>query len=236
MNRIGALAGIVALGLCAGALSAAECDIGQAQAMLAERGHDPGPVDGVLGNATETALRAFQGERGFAVSGKLDNTTCMALGLAEQVAVSPEKPAQSASSDAPATTILPLDMTFLEQAERGAECENHVPDYSEYITIVHITDTRMMDGTANGEPAKLYRARVDGTDEVTGEPRRIGMTVDAAALLSGETGTMTMHFGQPGTRITVDSESGAPFQPVPSISIVKGAVDIDPECGVIVRE
>lgn len=236
MNHIGALGGIHLFGLSAGPLSAAECDIARAQAKLAERNHDPGPMDGVWGLATETAVRAFQGERGLAESGKLDNTTCLALGLAEQVAVSPEAPAQPAGADAPAITILPLDMSFLQPTEHGAECESHIPDYSEYVTIVHITDTRMMDGTANGEPAKLYRARVDGTDDETGEPRRIGMMMDAAALFSGETGTLKMHFGAPGTRITVDSESGAPFQPVPSISIVKGALDIDPECGVIVRE
>ena len=41
----------------------------QLQAGLREAGHDPGPIDGQFGAATEAAVRAFQQEKGIAVDG-----------------------------------------------------------------------------------------------------------------------------------------------------------------------
>ncbi len=41
----------------------------QLQAALKEAGHDPGPIDGHFGPATEAAVRAFQQEKGIAVDG-----------------------------------------------------------------------------------------------------------------------------------------------------------------------
>jgi cytochrome c peroxidase/peptidoglycan hydrolase-like protein with peptidoglycan-binding domain len=58
--------------------------IQQAQARLKAMGLDPGPVDGVMGSHTEAALRAYQQQRGFPVSGQLDSSTFQAL-LAIQV-------------------------------------------------------------------------------------------------------------------------------------------------------
>ena len=41
----------------------------QLQAALKEAGHDPGPIDGDFGPATEAAVRAFQQEKGITVDG-----------------------------------------------------------------------------------------------------------------------------------------------------------------------
>jgi peptidoglycan hydrolase-like protein with peptidoglycan-binding domain len=41
----------------------------QLQTALKEAGHDPGPIDGHFGPATEAAVRAFQQEKGIAVDG-----------------------------------------------------------------------------------------------------------------------------------------------------------------------
>jgi|tagenome__1003787_1003787.scaffolds.fasta_scaffold20670613_2 peptidoglycan hydrolase-like protein with peptidoglycan-binding domain len=41
----------------------------QLQEALKEAGHDPGPIDGEFGPATEAAVRAFQQEKGIAVDG-----------------------------------------------------------------------------------------------------------------------------------------------------------------------
>jgi peptidoglycan hydrolase-like protein with peptidoglycan-binding domain len=41
----------------------------QLQVALKETGHDPGPVDGEFGSQTETAVKAFQQDRGIAVDG-----------------------------------------------------------------------------------------------------------------------------------------------------------------------
>jgi len=42
-------------------------------------GHDPGPVDGVFGEATEAAVKAFQQEKGITVDGIVGPETYAAL-------------------------------------------------------------------------------------------------------------------------------------------------------------
>ncbi len=51
------------------------------QERLAERGFDPGPVDGMMGRATREALGAFQASEGLPVSNGTDTETLAALGL-----------------------------------------------------------------------------------------------------------------------------------------------------------
>ena len=87
------------------------------QKMLKEKGHDPGPVDGVMGPQTTAALRAYQKEQGLEVTGQLDATTRGKLGVAakagDQAAAQPTaqqgaKPAKdeptSGPSGSPKTT------------------------------------------------------------------------------------------------------------------------------------
>jgi hypothetical protein len=52
------------------------------QAELSRRGYDPGPVDGVIGSRTRDALAQFQSDRGLAITGRIDQPTLLALGLA----------------------------------------------------------------------------------------------------------------------------------------------------------
>jgi peptidoglycan hydrolase-like protein with peptidoglycan-binding domain len=47
----------------------------QLQEALKEAGHDPGPIDGEFGPATEAAVRAFQQEKGIAVDGIVGEIT-----------------------------------------------------------------------------------------------------------------------------------------------------------------
>ena len=54
-------------------------DIRTAQRQLKERGYYAGPVDGVIGPATENALRAYQRDRGLKVTGRLDSPTVRSL-------------------------------------------------------------------------------------------------------------------------------------------------------------
>ena len=51
------------------------------QERLTERGYDPGPVDGMMGSATRTALGAFQMDEGLTPSQDADAATLDALGL-----------------------------------------------------------------------------------------------------------------------------------------------------------
>jgi len=54
-------------------------DVRTAQRQLKERGYYTGPVDGVIGPATENALRAYQRDRGLNVTGRLDSPTVRSL-------------------------------------------------------------------------------------------------------------------------------------------------------------
>ena len=47
----------------------------QLQEALKEAGHDPGPIDGGFGPATEAAVRAFQQDKGIAVDGIVGDIT-----------------------------------------------------------------------------------------------------------------------------------------------------------------
>ncbi len=80
--------GIGATGLLAPADAfAAEsaCDVRVAQATLRALGFDPGPVDGLWGNATATAVGAYQSANDLDASQALDSATCVALELERSV-------------------------------------------------------------------------------------------------------------------------------------------------------
>jgi peptidoglycan hydrolase-like protein with peptidoglycan-binding domain len=55
--------------------------IRQVQQELTDKGHNPGPVDGVLGPQTKSALKDFQQAQGMSASGNLDRQTIAALGI-----------------------------------------------------------------------------------------------------------------------------------------------------------
>ena len=56
-------------------------DIKQVQEALKKEGHDPGPVDGVMGEKTQQALREFQKSKNLKVTGRLDDETARSLGV-----------------------------------------------------------------------------------------------------------------------------------------------------------
>ena len=56
-------------------------DVKSVQEALKNKGHDPGPIDGVMGARTQQALRAFQRAQNIQTSGQLDSSTASALGV-----------------------------------------------------------------------------------------------------------------------------------------------------------
>ncbi|GEM_PF-3958993 len=56
-------------------------DVEELQRLLRNRGYNPGPLDGVFGTATQTAVRAFQQANGLAVDGVVGSSTWRALGV-----------------------------------------------------------------------------------------------------------------------------------------------------------
>jgi peptidoglycan hydrolase-like protein with peptidoglycan-binding domain len=54
-------------------------DVSRIQALLAELGHDPGPIDGLMGRRTASAIRSFQTAEGLSVDGRIDAGLLAAL-------------------------------------------------------------------------------------------------------------------------------------------------------------
>ena len=72
-------------------------DIRQAQEALKSQGHDPGPIDGVMGPQTREALRAFQSSNGLKQTGMLDAETKQKLNI-EDASSRSSKPVRGESS------------------------------------------------------------------------------------------------------------------------------------------
>jgi peptidoglycan hydrolase-like protein with peptidoglycan-binding domain len=80
-TRILVVMGSLALTLMAPHVSAQTAtDVQRAQQALKQAGHDPGPVDGVMGAQTSAALKAYQKEQGLSVTGQFDAETAAKLG------------------------------------------------------------------------------------------------------------------------------------------------------------
>jgi peptidoglycan hydrolase-like protein with peptidoglycan-binding domain len=56
-------------------------DIKEAQEALQKAGHNPGPIDGIMGPQTQQALKAFQSKSGLKETGRLDDETAKKLGV-----------------------------------------------------------------------------------------------------------------------------------------------------------
>jgi peptidoglycan hydrolase-like protein with peptidoglycan-binding domain len=52
----------------------------QLQQILSNLGYNPGPIDGIFGPKTDSAVRAFQSAHNLVVNGIVGNTTWTALG------------------------------------------------------------------------------------------------------------------------------------------------------------
>src|SRR5262245_58191062 len=66
-------------------------DVERAQKALRQVGHDPGPIDGVMGAKTAGAVRAYQKAHGLSETGQLDEATVAKLGeAAETPSASPK--------------------------------------------------------------------------------------------------------------------------------------------------
>ena len=75
-------------------------DIRQAQQALKDKGHDPGPIDGVHGPRTSAALREYQKAENIKVTGRLDSETRAHL-MGQKTSSSATTPAPSASPSMP---------------------------------------------------------------------------------------------------------------------------------------
>ena len=61
---------------------AGKASVKRVQEALKTQGHDPGPIDGVMGPQTQEALRAYQRSQNLTETGRLDPETSEKLGVA----------------------------------------------------------------------------------------------------------------------------------------------------------
>ncbi len=102
-----------------------------AQQRLAELRYDPGPVDGLAGSATQSALYAFQKVQGIAVTGVLDPATQAALASpAQPGALVPNGEANRVEIDIPRQLLFVYQggqlqlISHISTGSRQAFCEN----------------------------------------------------------------------------------------------------------------
>jgi len=69
-------------------------DMKKLQEALKAKGHDPGPIDGIMGRKTGAALKAFQKASGLKETGELDVQTVEKLGVAK-----PKPPAKEVKKE-----------------------------------------------------------------------------------------------------------------------------------------
>ena len=80
-------------------------DIRQAQTALKDKGHDPGPIDGIHGPRTSAALRNYQKSENIKVTGRLDSETRTHLmGQASSSATTPSASPTTATPGGASTT------------------------------------------------------------------------------------------------------------------------------------
>jgi hypothetical protein len=85
-----------------GADSGVNGDVRSAQMALRDKGHDPGPIDGVMGPRTSAAIRDFQQKENLSVTGQLDAETRSKLTAASSSAAPPSA-SPSTSAGTPST-------------------------------------------------------------------------------------------------------------------------------------
>ena len=99
-----------------------------AQRELAERGYDPGEVDGLMGSRTRRAIREFQRSAGLADTGRIDDATLAALGLEPPVGAEPEAGPDASESKAPRDETAPAPVTEIPQAQAPSARPSAEPD------------------------------------------------------------------------------------------------------------
>ena len=97
-------------------------DVRSVQEALKGKGHNPGPVDGVIGPRTQQALRAFQRAQNIQTSGQLDSSTASALGvtLSSGSSSTPGSSSRSSSGAGSSGSGTASDATSRDGAGTGA--------------------------------------------------------------------------------------------------------------------
>jgi peptidoglycan hydrolase-like protein with peptidoglycan-binding domain/uncharacterized tellurite resistance protein B-like protein len=120
-RQIALLASLVMVGLAPAYGQAPQDDLRAAQQALQARGYEVGPIDGIIGPQTRSALEAFQRKNSVPISGAADEPTLKALGLQKapaQTTASP--PAPSPTAPTPPAATAPARGTASQSAPQAS--------------------------------------------------------------------------------------------------------------------
>lgn len=70
-----------------GTVSGYNARVKEMQEILKDAGFEPGPVDGIMGGQTRSAIKAFQKAKSLKPTGKIDSTTLLALNREKEVPI-----------------------------------------------------------------------------------------------------------------------------------------------------
>jgi Putative peptidoglycan binding domain len=85
----------------------------QVQQALKDKGHDPGPADGVMGSKTKAALKSYQQAEGLKATGEIDARTMAKLGVSD--------------ATSPSAAPRPAPSVDTEKEKRGGDTQTTPP-------------------------------------------------------------------------------------------------------------
>jgi photosystem II stability/assembly factor-like uncharacterized protein len=161
----------------------------RAQEALAAAGYDVGVPDGQAGTRTVSAIRGFQAEKGIPISGKLDNDTLAALGLAGGVETS------TPAGKLPASTVYLTDVVN---------------------ALAHTWDASGRAGILAATNAGLYRTfdPAQGWEKL---PYGAGLDARTTCLSTTMQNQSTIWAGTATSGVLVSRDAGATWRQVPGI-------------------
>lgn len=123
--------------------------IEQMQSKLNQLGFSAGQVDGIWGPATSAAVLRFQQTTGLQATGKLDDGTLRALGMAGTAVASPATAAQAVPPQATSAPVTPLPATLVPAAPIQSVPASGTPPVA---ADGHAADNALGTGTTPGSP------------------------------------------------------------------------------------
>lgn len=91
-------------------MTASPEQVRQVQQALKDKGKDPGPIDGVMGPQTKSALKDYQQDEGLKATGQLDTATLAKLGVSD--------------SSSPSAAPRPPSSMDTEKEKRGGDTQS----------------------------------------------------------------------------------------------------------------